>query len=260
MKTIVLLDKFYEYGGKFDEKYLSRALIQLLKDRTKEYNVDFEYIEVVQPYNRPKIAFAGTDENFIYNYLVKEFGTVHKFSEIKEGQIIRGRMRDPAIVNFGVFIDCGIEAPEKDVLLPVHALRRQLVDNKKIPKKKICEAFGFFEEMPIDIKIIKIDSVNHKIDCEIAEETIKMFDSWIEDGFEILFSAGMPRKRIKKAIKKTRHYPDYLTIERIGFLETMVFFKKGTHAPGMLSEIGPLLSNVKFSMLRPSKIRHLKYS
>ncbi|MHA1729142.1 MAG: DUF2110 family protein [Promethearchaeota archaeon] len=262
MKTLILLDKFYRYRKDFDKKYetyLSKALIQLIKERIKDFkiDIDLEYMGMHSPGNRPIIAMAGKDEEFIYNYLKKEFGTVYKFSELNTGQIIRGRMKNPDSVNFGIFIDCGVESPVKDVLLPHFSLRNQLANGNKIPKKKICNAFGFYEEMPIYVKITKIDKSSKEIECEIAEETVKMFKTWISDGFEILFSIGSSRKRVKKAIKRTKHYPDYLTIERQGFLETAIFLKMGTHAPGILSEIGPLLKDVRFSMFLPKKILNL---
>lgn len=260
MKSLILLDKFYRYRKKIDkdyEKYLSRALIQLISEKYKDYDVKFEYVGLNSKENRPIVAFAGKDENFIQSNLKKEYGTVGKLSDLTVGKILRGRMRDPDLVNFGVFIDCGIEKPSKDILLPHYQLIRQLMDGKKTPKKKICKAFGFYEEMPVYVEITKLDKDNRKIECKLADMTIQMFNSWVEDGFEILFANGLLRKQIKRAIKKTKHYQDYLTIERLGFLETAVFLKKGTHAPGILTEIGPLL-NAKFSMFRPSKVRHLK--
>ena len=86
---------------------------------------------------------------------------------------------------------------------------------------------------------------------DVFEKTLEMIRTWMEDGFEMLFSSGQTRKRIKKAIKYTKHYPDYIVIERLGFLETAVFLKKGTSAPGILADIGPHLKNTHFSMFRP---------
>jgi hypothetical protein len=257
MQTLVLLDRFYSYGKDIDETYLSRALIQLIKEKIKNYDVEIQYIKMENPENRPVIVISGKDEKFIYNYLIKEYGTISTFSDLKIGQILRGRMRNPEDVNFGVFLDCGIENPKKDALLPVYNLRKQLVDDKKIPKKKICEAYGFFEEMPVNIKITKIDPKEKTIECELAEQSVNLFHKWVDDGFEILFSIGVPRKQVKHAIKRTGHYEDYITIDRLGFLETATFLKIGSHAPGILSHIGPKLKNVKFSMLRPSNVKHL---
>ena len=84
-----------------------------------------------------------------------------------------------------------------------------------------------------------------------------MIRTWIDDDFEILFSSGQTRKRIKKAIKYTKHYPDYIVIERLGFLETVTFLKKGTSAPGILADIGPHLKNTQFSMFRPASVKAL---
>ncbi|MBD3351519.1 MAG: DUF2110 family protein [Candidatus Lokiarchaeota archaeon] len=257
MKTLILLDRFYAYNRKIDEKYLSRALIQLIRERTKNYDVDFEFLGLHSEENRPIIALSGKDEEFIYNYLIKEFGTTYDLSDLHIGQVLRGRIRDPDTVNFGLFIDCGIENPKKDALLPVYALREQLCQGKKITKNDICKVFGFFKEMPIYVEITEINETRKEITCKIAEKTLEQYNRWLSDGFEILFSAGIPRKQIKKAIKRTGHYEDYITIDRIGFLETASFFKLGCHAPGILSEIGPLLNNVKFSMLRPNNVIYI---
>jgi hypothetical protein len=221
-----------------------------------DYYVSLQYVDIDHN-SRPRIALNGKDESFINNYLIKEFGTTYKFNDLKIGQVIRARMRDPETVNFGIFLDCGITDPNKDVLLPIHAMRRQLVNGKPISKRNLTAAYGFFENMPISVKITKKNFAQKQIECEFADDTLNMFNNWLDDGFEILFSTGMPRKQIKKAIKKTKHYPDYISIDRLGFLETAMFLKKGTHSPGILAEIGPLLNNVKFSMLRPSKVRHL---
>ncbi len=76
----------------------------------------------------------------------------------------------------------------------------------------------------------------------------------------MLFSSGQTRKRVKKAIKYTKHYPDYIVIERIGFLETAVILKMGTSAPGILADIGPHLKNTQFSMFRPTNVKALLQS
>ncbi|MHA1818969.1 MAG: DUF2110 family protein [Promethearchaeota archaeon] len=261
MKKMVFLDKFYCYGNNiFDEQYLSKTLIQLLKDRIDETGIEgiqLEYIGLYSKENRPMVVIKGSEEEFIYNFLTKEYGKLYDFNELKVGQVVRARMRDPNNVNFGIFLDCGIENPQKDVLLPVYRLREQLVNGKKIPKRQIVRAFGFFENFPLYVEITKIDTANKKIECKIADESIDLLNTWIEDGFEILFSAGMPRKKIKKAIKKKKHFHDYITIERLGFLEMAIFLKNGTNAPGILSDIGPLLSNVRFSMFRPKSVKEM---
>jgi hypothetical protein len=240
-----------------DEVYLSRALLQLIKERTKEYEVDFEYVGLHKPGNRPIVAMGGKDEQFVKNFLIKEFGTIYEFEFLKKGQIVRGRLRDPETVNFGLFVDCGIEEPEKDVLYPLFEMRKQLCNGKKLSKRQIVNAYGFFEHMPLFFEITKIHKGDQKIECKLTQESLDMIQTWLQDGFEILFSTGEPRKRIKKAIKHKGHYADYIVIERIGFLETVVFLKKGTSAPGILADIGPQLKNTQFSMFRPSNLKAL---
>ncbi len=262
MIFLTLLDNFYNHTTRksVDQDFLSRALLQLIKEKTKEFEVEFEFGGLHQPGNRPIIAMGGKDEVFVKNYLIKEFGTICEIDDLKSEQILRGRIRDPETVNFGIFVDCGIENPEKDVLYPLFEMRKQLCGGKKLSKRQLIKAFGFFEHMPIFVEITKIDKDNKKIECKLAQKTLDMIQEWISDGFEILFSSGQTRKRVKKAIKYTKHYPDYIVIERLGFLETAIFLKKGTSAPGILSDIGPHLKNTQFSMLRPSNVKALRSS
>ena len=253
MILLTLLDNFYSHTTRksVDEQFLSRALLQLIKEKTKEFDVEFEYVGLHQPGNRPTIAMGGKDEEFVKNYLIGEFGTITDIESLKLRQVLRGRIRDPETVNFGMFIDCGIENPEKDVLYPLFEMRKQLCDGKKLSKRQLVKVYGFFKHMPVFIEITKINRDTQKIECRLAEKTLEMIRTWMEDGFEMLFSSGQTRKRIKKAIKYTKHYPDYIVIERLGFLETAVFLKKGTSAPGILADIGPHLKNTHFSMFRP---------
>ena len=257
MIILVLLDKFYSHSDRkpFDETYLSRALLQLIKEKTKEFEVEFEFGGLHQPGNRPIIAIGGKDEKFVKNYLIKEFGTVTEFESLQKGQIVRGRFLNPDTVNFGLFVDCGIENPDKDVLYPLFEMRKQLCGGKKLSKRQIVKAYGFFEHMPLTFEITNINTETHKIECKIAEESLEIIQTWLKDEFEMLFSTGEPRKRIKKAIKYTKHYPDYIIIERMGFLENIVYLKKGTSAPGILADIGPHLRNTQFSMFRPTKVK-----
>lgn len=259
MILLTLLDNFYAHSTRNsgDEEYLSRALLQLIREKTKEFEVEFEYAGLHQPGNRPIIAMGGKDEVFVKNYLISEFGTVFDIDSLNPGKVVRGRIRDPETVNFGLFIDCGIENPEKDVLYPLYEMRTQLCNEKKLSKRQLVKAFGFFEHMPVFIEITKIHQESKKYECKLAQKTLNMLKIWMDDGFEILFSSGQTRKRIKKAIKYTKHYPDYIVIERIGFLETAVFLKQGTSAPGILADIGPHLKNTKFSMFRPKNVKAL---
>ena len=243
-----------------DEKFLSRALLQLITEKTKEFEVEFEFGGLHKPGNRPIIAIGGKDEIFVRNYLKKEYGTICDFDDLKKGQFLRGRFQDPDTVNFGLFIDCGIENPVKDVLYPLFEMRKQLCNGKKLSKRQLVKAYGFFEHMPLLFEITKIHKGDQRIECRIAHESMEMIKDWIDDGFEMLFSSGQTRKRIKKAIKYTKHYPDYIVIDRMGFLETIVYLKKGTSAPGILADIGPHLKNTHFSMFRPIKVKELLQS
>ena len=64
MIFLPLLDKFYTHSTRksVDETYLSKALLQLIREKTKDYEVEFEYGGLHQPGSRPILAIAGNDE------------------------------------------------------------------------------------------------------------------------------------------------------------------------------------------------------
>ncbi|MFW9780839.1 MAG: DUF2110 family protein, partial [Candidatus Heimdallarchaeota archaeon] len=63
--------------------------------------------------------------------------------------------------------------------------------------------------------------------------------------------------KVKKVLTKTNHIRDIISLERYGFLESIVMLKKGTEAPGIISEIGKYLVNSKISVIRAERIKNL---
>ncbi|MHA1933356.1 MAG: DUF2110 family protein [Promethearchaeota archaeon] len=48
-----------------------------------------------------------------------------------------------------------------------------------------------------------------------------------------------------------------ISVKKYKFLEITILIKEDSNAPGIISHIGPFLSNCKFSTIRPKRIKTL---
>ncbi len=214
------------------------------------------FIKKIREYDqRIEIEIEGPEETFLYNALSKEIGTIYAFKDLKVGTVYKGNLIDVGKVGFGLFVDCGIFNPEADVLVSLRSLRTQLCRNKKKSLKEISRAYDFIDYFPVTVKITKLDLKNYQIFGEFADQTVIFFNNLVKDGLEGIFVSGATKSQFKKVIEKSGHARDVVSIQRYGFLENIVLFKKGTDAPGIISHVGKSLRNCKLSALRPERIR-----
>jgi hypothetical protein len=154
----------------------------------------------------------------------------------------RGFLRSVSSVGFGIFVDIGFINPRKDVLIPLHTLRKQLVNNSILSLHDITTLYGFLDYLPVEIQLTSLmkDIKNAiKVEGEFSTPFLQQIKTWVNDQHEIIFSTGVPRQLVKKTIAKRGHTIDILSISRLGPLETAIICKSGTTGPGIISRIGP---------------------
>jgi hypothetical protein len=160
-------------------------------------------------------------------------------------------------VGFGLFVDCAILNPPVDVLINLHTLRDQLCKGREKSLPEIIQAYDFIDHFPIDVKILKIDKENHKIQGEIAQNTIDLFKKIMNENLEAIFLSGETKGQFKKVIVRKGHFRDIITVKRFGFLENLILLKQDSNAPGIISRIGRDLEDCKFSVLQPKRMKQL---
>ena len=160
-------------------------------------------------------------------------------------------------VGFGIFVDCAILNPKIDVLINLHTLRNQLCNGKERSLKEIIDAYDFIDHFPVYIKINYKDEVNNKLQGELANESLSLFQKVLQENIEGLFLSGDTKGQFKKALIKKGHLRDIISVIRYGFLENLVLLKQGSNAPGIITRIGNQFRNCKFSALRPERIKEI---
>ncbi len=232
MSDIVILEKVYGDRSGFEK--LSRKLKSLIGELEVEWKLSVTKKQWV------KVSIGGEDEEISANLIREEFGEVpYKLSRISEGETYRGRFTDLGKVGYGAYVDIGIFSPSpKDALLPLYYLKRTFGE---MPVRRMIKEFGWVDYLPVEIRLEKVEFGTRSVEAEFSEKQLRTIKKWLSDGHDKLFIAGTVSERIEEALIKTGHGRDVKRLEELGLMETLLILKKGTHAPGIIKEIGPLI-------------------
>ena len=214
MRTVTLMERAYG-----DIEKARKAFQAALTDRLKFLDVNI----IVDSHKWMDVTLAGRDEEFAANYLVRTFGTPHK---LNVGDIVTGRIIK--IHENCIEVDVGLEF--------VFVLKDTLKHLGIGAPKQIASRFGFVEQLPVEVKIIGTKK------AEYTKKQIDAFWKW-KKGTDRVTVNGATRAQIRSALKKTGHVRDINRIEKLGTLEHSIVCKKGTDAPGIISDIGPYLNS-----------------
>lgn len=254
-KKAVLYDKIYN-----QKKGLVQRYKRYLDDVSQGFPNTHVWIKKLREYDkRFQVDISGAEEVFIYNLLRKEIGMIERFENVKVNNVFRGTLIDTGKVGFGLFVDCAILDPKTDVLLSLHSLREQLCNSKEKSLKEIIKIYDLIDHFPVSIKIKEIDVENKKIQGILDENTLNFYDDLIKRNLEAIFLSGETKAQFKRALIKTGHLRDIVSIQHYGFLENIVVLKENTESPGIIAEIGKYLRNCKMSVIRPNRIKSLFY-
>ncbi len=257
VKNIVLLDTF---GLISDKKYQKEAIgkyIKYIKGLTTSFrNTKIKFRKLRNFDKRVEIAIEGPEEIFVYNYLSKEMGVIKQFSGIQIGDALKGRLLEVGKVGFGIFVDCGVFSPNIEPLLSLNTLRRQLGNNKKISLSNIIKTFDFIDNAPVWVRVIDKNEIKNQLEVEMDTKYLDFYYKIINEDIEGLFVIGETKSQLKRSLESTGHYRDIVFIEKFGFLDHLLLLKKGTEAPGIISDIGKRL-RAKFSVLKPNRIKEM---
>ena len=136
-------------------------------------------------------------------------------------------------------------------------MQAQLADGKKLALKTIIELYGLYPNLPLEVKVHKLDVESELIEVQLSERQIILFDSWIRQMLERLLILGVTREEIEYAIKSLRLSRDVYAIESLGLLEHAVICKLGTEAKGLIPKLGPELQNAILAPFIPARIQKI---
>lgn len=249
MKKLKLMTKVYS-----SKKRVYSHIQSEIEEQIKDLNVTITST-ILDDDGYITIALEGEDEIAASNYIASLFGESKKFGELKEGDIIKGYICSSGKIGFGIFVDIGIKNPYQiDVLIPLFILRKQLVDDKKIPVRKLIDLFGLIDNFPLEVLLEKVSIGTKKIEGRLSDKQAETFQRWVEDGLEKLFILGTSKETVQEVLKDTKHSKDIIEIETVGWMENVLTCKFNTNAKGLIPRIGKILPRAKFEIFSPAQI------
>lgn len=201
-------------------------------------------------------SISGEDETVALHYLSDRIGTcpesiesISKFSNKKGFIAALTRKMDSLQVDIGVF-----RPNIFDASISMQHLQAQLADGRRMTMDKLIELFGFCNNLPLIIKILKIDREKNIIEAQLAEKQLTLIGKWTSSLLDRLLIFGATYEDVKTALKKTNFSRDVIGAESLGIFEHAVVCKFGTDAAGLIPKMGKALRKAHFSIFCPTRI------
>jgi hypothetical protein len=207
-----------------------------------------------------QIALSGEDEGIAANYIAKEIGTCpESLEKVKRFSTLTGYIMNLEKSREELCVDIGIFQPKTvNAVIPLSHLQARLVDGRKIALKKIDNLFGFYEDMPINIKITRLNGEGSRIEAELSSKQLRKYDLWQESLLDRLLVSGSTHYAIETTLKDAGLNRDVIDVEHLGIFEHALTCKLGTDAAGLIPKIGRRLRTAKFTVFSPKRIRNLE--
>ncbi len=245
---VTVLEKVYRKGAE-------ESLVTLLSDIVSRY--DDVQIDEVQPSFRKwaRVRLKGEgDVESCASEIVAEYDEVRCLPEVEEGSVIYGKIIDLFEVGYGVYVDIGVVGPQvTDALIPLYTLREQLAHGVKASVRDIGRSFGFVENLPLEVEIVKVDENEGEIEARLTEDQAYYLLEMAADPYDRIIVSGMTRKGLQRAFKRAGVARLVRRIERWGLLENEVILDEGVDAPGILAKVGPYLPGCDVELVYDDK-------
>jgi hypothetical protein len=252
MARLVLLEKLYGpeevKAGYLLQRSLSRTASNL------DGAVDFRG---KTSRNWIQVDVHGSETTVLTNYLRQQYGIAAvSLDDVQEHDTRKGKIVDAGKVGYGVYVDIGVSTPESiDVLIPLHALRRQLADGVKLSTKQIIASFCLWANFPLDVRITKVDREKRDVEAVISDRQVAVFQDWLHLGLDRLIAYGASLDTLRQAVRRSGLSRDVIEVNPLGLMEHSILCKLGTAGPGVVNTLGRSLPGSPICVFHPKAIR-----
>ena len=140
------------------------------------------------------------------------------------------------------------------------ALMAQLCDGRATPIDRIARAYCLQEDVPVLVRITRIDRDRRHLEAWISDDQIARFKNWRHQRFHRIIAVGATQERLRQAIRTCRVERDVIDAEELAFMASSLVCKLGTEAPGIIAKIGRHVGNTRLYAFLPEKIDELQAS
>lgn len=222
-----------------------------LKTKLKDLQVEVKFSGVTS-LGWVQFNVSGEDEKVAINYLADEVGVcptsladIKRFSEFRSRLIIPEKSRDQINVDVGISVD---------VIISLQRLQAQLADGRKLALRKLVELFGFCKNLPLTIKVLKVDREKNCVNAMLSDKQLTRYRNWVKSLLDRLIILGSSFYEVILALREAGLNRDVLDVEPLGLFEFAVICKLGTDAAGLIPKIGKNLRSATFTVFSPKRI------
>ena len=248
MTTLTLLAKVYQSN---QLKQIDKTVKNLFEGLSVETKILGD-----APSGWVQMELTGEDEAIAKNLLAREIGfcptsleQVKKFSTLKGYVANLEKSREELLVDIGVFQPKTVHAT-----VPLSHLQAQLAQRRKTALKKIAELWGICENLPVTVKVVNASPEEDRLNAEFSTGQIKKLGEWRESLLDRLIVIGASAYAVKMALEQAELTRDVIDVEALGMFEHALGCKLGTDAAGLISKLGKILRNGRFTVFNPKKI------
>ena len=204
-----------------------------------------------------QLDVSGEDEAVATKLLEKEAGfcptnleNVKKFSALKGYVTNLDKSTENLLVDIGIFEPKAVHA-----VVPLSHLQAHLEDGKKISLKKMSELWGICENLPLEIKVLEVDTNAGLVQAELQATQIRKLVLWKESLLDRLLVMGASLYEVNSTVEQEGLTRDVIDVESLGMFEHALVCKLGTDAAGLIGRIGRRLRKAKFTVFNPKNLQ-----
>ncbi len=248
MPTITLLAK--AHSG-----FQKKVVDEVLKSALGDLNANVRLVETTSR-GWARVDVSGEDEKIAMNLLEKEIGLCPvELDALKEFSTVKGLISALDKNKNVISVDIGVHTPDiVDATVPLHDLQAQLADGHKVPLGKIADIFGLCKNLPLNVKILRIDSEEGQVEASLAEKQLEQYRDWTRSLLDRLIVLGSSLQNVEWALNVNECARDIVAVESLGLFENAIVCKLGTDAAGLIPRIGKSLRRATFTVFNPRRI------
>lgn len=217
-------------------------------------DLDVEAKVLGNPINKwVQVSLSGEDETIAASYMNKKIGTCPTTLENAKNQpVLKGYISKVDQTKQELKVDVGIFEPKTmHAIVPFSRLQAQVAESKEISFKKIVDAFGLAEGLPLSVKIIGEEAEG--LGAELSTQQVEKLRGWQQSLLDRLIILGASRGTVDSVMERTRLDRDVIDVEALGFFEHALTCKLGTDAAGVIPRIGGYLKHSVFVVFSAKK-------
>jgi len=221
-------------------------------------NLDLEVKVLGNPVNKwVQVSLSGEDEVIATSYINKKIGTCPiNIEKVNKFSVLKGYISKVDSAKQELKVDVGVFEPKViQAIIPLAYLQAHLADGREVDLKKLSEIYGFSENLPLSVKVIRVNGEEGEaLRAELSTEQIEKIHSWQDSLLDRLIILGSSLGEIETVLERTRLNRDVIGTEVLGMFEHALICKLGTDATGLIPKIGRYMRNAAFIVFNPKKI------